>query len=60
MMKWLGFLLVLGVVAAVGCSKGPSASQREVKDAGEAGVDAAQEKAAMKGTGGPSPASSRP
>lgn len=47
MKKWLGLFLLLGVVAVVGCSKGPSQSQRQVKDAGEAKVDAAQEKAAL-------------
>ncbi len=48
MMKWLRFLLLLGVVAAVGCSKGPAGSQREVKNPGEAKVDMAQESAALK------------
>ena len=58
MMKWLRLFFLVGIVAVVGCSKGPSASERKVEDAGEAKVDRAQETKALKGGAAPSPSPS--
>jgi len=47
MMKWIGLLLLLGVVATVGCSRGPTGVQREAKKLADEKVDMSLEKAAM-------------
>jgi hypothetical protein len=48
MLKWIRSLLLLGVVAAVGCSKGQTGQQREVKSPAEEKVDMDLEKKAMR------------